>query len=147
MKKSNWRILKTSSTLLFATLLILSCSKKEDRELISFEGRVFEYNGPYVSNYETIADTDLNPSANIELVMIESGPCGWNSCEEGQLSDIVRTNAKGRFNVMIDTRVDRKYFIRARFPRAVSYSATRGERIEEKGRVVFADIILVKFPD
>ncbi|NKI30569.1 hypothetical protein [Croceivirga thetidis] len=147
MKKSNTFLLKKSNLLFFVVLLVLSCSKKEDRQLISFEGRVFEYDGPYVSNYETIPDVELTPLANVELVMIESGPCGWHSCEELQLPDVVKTNAQGRFSVIIDTRVDRKYFIRARFPREVRYSATRGERVEEKGRVLFADIILVKIPD
>lgn len=134
-------------TIFLAFLMVFaSCTNNEDHQLITFQGRVLLYDGPYVSNYETLADNEFSPAAGIELVMVESGPCGWHSCERVELDTYIQTNENGYFEVDVNTRLDREYYVQARFPSEVRYSVTKGERIEEGRRVIFADIILVSIP-
>ncbi len=126
-------------------LVMLACTKDDDDLLITYEGRVFLYTGPYISNIGlNVDEANLSPAVGITMRLYRPGPCGFGHCSPGiALDELAVTDTEGNYSFMVRSQLENGYYVSAEFPENVEYSSSRGSKKELVDKVIFSDIILV----
>lgn len=125
-------------------LAMLACTKGDD-PLITYEGRVFLYVGPYIPNIGLHVDeANLSPAVGITMRLYRPGPCGFGHCSSGiALDELAVTDTEGNYSFRVRSQLENGYYVSAEFPENVEYSGSRGFKKELVDKVIFSDIILV----
>jgi len=147
MRTFKWKVIRKQVCVLFVTASILSCAKDED-PLITYEGKVLTYQGPYLSDFHNDVDeSNLSSAAGVTVKLYQSGPCGFGHCgPEVEHHEMTVTDAEGNYSFVIRSKLDGGYYPRVEFPENIEYSKSDGGYDDRKvfsNRVVFVDIILV----
>lgn len=127
-------------------ITILSSCVKDDDLLITYEGKVFTYVGPYISQLGVnVNESDLYPAVGVTMRIYKPGPHGFlgHPGPEIMLDEQAITDADGNYSFIIRSNLDSGYYSRAEFPENIEYTSSRGSKEEFENRVVFVDIILV----
>jgi len=135
---------------LSAVTIVFSCVKGDD-PLISFEGRVLTYVGPFDSQLiNRLDELELSPAVGITVQMYKGGEIGFLGFQDTdtRLDEFAVTDAEGNYSFMIRSESSDGYYPKVVKPENFDSSTSKGGYSARKvyeNRVVFTDIILTDY--
>ena len=89
--------------LMYFALTLQSCTKTDDGELVTYNGRVLIYDGPEIGIYDEINTTYLKPIAGVEVFIDSckpwSGILGGGCTPVGRIAEMDVTDDDGKYSI------------------------------------------------